>query len=138
MESQIMDSLSGILSFSRYFLSAVSMLFIFAVVYMQVTPYNEIKMIRDQGKTAPAISFGGAVLGFTLPMASAISHSVNFPDMIIWSVIAMLIQILVFVLLRFFFPRLIKDIIEDKNGAALFIAVLSLAAGIIDAACMTY
>jgi len=138
MESQIFESLSGLLSFARYFIGSITMLIIFSVLYLWVTPYNEIRMIRDQGKTAPAISFGGAILGFTLPMASAIAHSVSFIDMIIWSGIAMLIQIFVFILLRAAYPRLIKDIIDDKNGAAIFIGALSLAAGIINAACMTY
>ena len=138
MKSQLTDSLSGVASFGVYFLGSMVLLLVFCAIYMAVTPYNEIKLIREEGKTAPAISFGGAVLGFTLPMASAISHSVSFLDMVIWSVVAMVVQILTFVLIRLSFPAFIKAITEDKNGAAAVVAILSMAAGIINAASMTY
>jgi putative membrane protein len=138
MESQIIASLSGVVAFAKYFFGSLLLLFIFAWVYLIITPYNEIKMIRDKGMTAPAISLGGAIFGFSLPMASAIAHSVGFTDMVIWSAIAMFVQIFVFLLIRIIFPKLIKDITEDKNGAAIAIAAFSVAAGILNAASMTY
>jgi putative membrane protein len=138
MESQILASLSGITAFAKYFFGSLALLFIFSSVYMFFTPYNELKMIRDKGMTAPAISLGGAILGFSLPMASAIAHSVGFLDMVIWSAIAMLVQLFVFLVIRIIFPKLIKDITEDKNGAAIAIAAFSIAAGILNAASMTY
>jgi putative membrane protein len=138
MKSQILESLSGVASFAAYFAGAMVLLLVFCGIYLVVTPYNELALIRDEGKTAPAISFAGAVLGFTMPMASAISHSVSLVDMVIWSVVAMLVQILTFVMIRVSFPKFIKQIADDKSGAAAFVAIISIAAGILNAASMTY
>lgn len=138
MQSQIMESASGIIYFAQYFFGSIGLLVIFSTLYICVTPYNEIKEIRDNGKTAPAVSFAGAILGFCLPTASAIAHSVSFLDMVIWAVIAMIVQIIIFSLLRIIFPQMIKGIAADKLGPALFIGALSLAAGLLNAASMVY
>jgi putative membrane protein len=138
MKSQVLDSLAGLTSFAVYFLGSMVLLLLFCSIYLLVTPYNELKLIREDGKTAPAISLGGAVLGFTLPLASAISHSVSFLDMVIWALVALLVQILTFLTIRVGLPTLVKAIADDKNGAAALVAVISLAAGIINAASMTY
>jgi putative membrane protein len=138
MQSQILESASGIIFFAQYFFGSIGLLIIFAALYICVTPYNEIREIRDHSKTAPSISFAGAILGFCLPLASAIAHSVSFTDMVIWAAIAMIVQILVFSLLRIIFPQMIKGIAADKLGPALFIGALSLAAGLLNAASMVY
>lgn len=137
MTSQIADSLSGLIPFLTYFGGGIALLLLFSYIYLRVTPYHEIELVR-QGKTAPAISFGGALIGFVCPLYSAISHSVNMVDMLIWALIALIVQILVFIVLRIMFSHLIEDIAQDRIGSALFLAFASVAAGLINAASMTY
>jgi len=137
MTDQIVASLSGLIPFLAYFGGGTVLLLLFSFVYLRVTPYPEIELVR-QGKTAPAISFGGALIGFVCPLYSAISHSVNLVDMIIWALVALVVQIVVFVVLRIMFSRLIDDIAEDRIGPAVFLAFVSVAAGLINAASMTY
>lgn len=137
MTSQIADSLTGIIPFLTYFGGGIVLLLLFSFVYLRVTPYHEIELVR-QGKTAPAISFGGALIGFVCPLYSAISHSVNLVDMIIWAMVALVVQILVFVVLKIVFSHLIEDIAQDHIGPAVFMAFVSVAAGLINAASMTY
>lgn len=137
MTSQIADSLSGLIPFLAYFGGGIVLLLLFSFIYLRVTPYHEIELVR-QGKTAPAISFGGALIGFVCPLYSAISHSVNMVDMLIWAIIALVVQILVFIVLRIMFSHLIEDIAQDHIGSALLLAFASVAAGLINAASMTY
>lgn len=137
MESEILQSVSGIINFLKYFGGASLLLVVFIFTYSRITPYDEIRMIRD-GKTAPAISLGGAILGYVFPMYSAIAHSVSLVDMVIWALIALVVQLIVFVVLRILFSHLIEDMSNDKIGPAVFLAVVSIAAGLINAACMTY
>ncbi len=137
MESTILQSLNGLSAFGQYFIGSIILLVIFIALYGLITPYNEYKLIRE-GKTAPAISFGGSVLGYTFPMCSAITHSVSLIDMVLWAVIAMVVQILVFLAMKLLFNRLIIDVVEDKLGPAILLAILSISAGLINAACMTY
>lgn len=91
-----------------------------------------------EGKTAPAISFGGAFIGFVLPLHSAITHSVGFLDMLIWALVAMVVQILVFSLVRMVFKDLVRQIEENQIAAATLLAFFSVAIGLLNAASMTY
>lgn len=131
------ESLGGLNGFFLHFLISVILVLVFSMLYVRITPYAEFKLIRA-GKVAPAVSFSGALLGFVIPLASAIVHSVSLLDMLVWSGIAFVVQVLVFFLLRAFFDNLCRGIADDKLAPAIFLAVLSLAAGILNASCMTY
>jgi len=73
-------SLSGFDDFLLYFGLSIGFLAAFLYIYMLVTPYNELQLIRS-GNAAAAWSVGFAMLGFSLPLASAVIHSVNPWDM---------------------------------------------------------
>lgn len=133
----IMESLAGIGSFFAYFTAAILLLLLFCLIYGKVTPYPEMKLIRE-GRVAPAVSFVGAMFGFIIPLASAISHSVAFMDMIVWALIALLVQIAVFILLRLIFKELCEKIAGGSLAEAILLGGFSFAAGILNAACMTY
>lgn len=130
-------SLSGLPAFLLYFGLGLALLVVFLVLYSWVTPYHEFGLIRD-GNTAAAISLSGATLGFVLPLASAIAHSVNPIDMVVWGVIALVVQIVVYFVVARLLPRLGEQIPEGRVSAATLLAVLSLAAGLLNAAAMTY
>jgi putative membrane protein len=137
MEFTIMESFSGLGAFFGYFAASAVLLVLFCVVYLRVTPYAELSLVKE-GKTAPAISFGGALIGFVLPLASAITHSVSFLDMALWALVALVVQVIVFLVLKGCLPGAIRDIAEDRMGPAIVVAVFSTAAGILNAACMTW
>ena len=84
MHSTLLDSLSGLLDFCTYFGAALAYTAVFCTIYCKITPYDELKLIRE-GNSAPAISFAGALIGFILPLYSAITHSVGLIDMLIWA-----------------------------------------------------
>lgn len=137
MQPSIAESLAGLVPFLGYFAASVVLLLVFCFVYLHVTPFPELRLVR-QGKTAPAVSFGGAVLGFVLPVASAVAHSVSFLDMLLWGTVALVVQVVVFLALRLFLGALVRDIAEDRMGAAIVVAVFSISAGLLNAACMTW
>ncbi|MFA7406107.1 MAG: DUF350 domain-containing protein [Pelobacteraceae bacterium] len=137
MHSSFSDSLSGLLGFCIYFGAALGFVVLFCGVYCAMTPYNELKLIRA-GNTSAAISFGGALLGFVLPLYSAITHSVGFIDMLIWAMIALLIQLATFGSIRLLLKSLVRDIENDHTAAATLLAFCSVSIGILNAACMTY
>ena len=137
MQPTILESFSGLYDFLAYFAASAVLLVLFCIVYLGVTPYPELRLVKE-GKTAPAISFGGAVIGFVLPLASAIAHSVSFMDMALWALVALVVQVIVFLILRICFSGLVRDIAEDRLGAATVVAVFSIATGLLNAACMTW
>ena len=131
------QSLAGLPSFLFYFATAVSLLLLFVTAYILITPYHEIALIRE-GNPAAAASLSGAILGFVLPLASAIAHSVSLFDMAVWGLIALLIQLLVYGAGRLLLPGLARDIPAGRVASGAFVGALALAIGILNAACMTY
>ena len=129
--------LSMLPAFLSYFAVAVALLAVFLLIYINVTPYDEIALIR-QGNTAAAISLSGALIGFALPMANVIAHSDTLADLTAWGAIAGVIQILTYLVARFTLPHLSEDIPAGKVAPATFLAALSLTVGLTNAACMTY
>ena len=132
-----MISLEPIGLFLVYFGVALVFQAVFLALYMAVTPHHEVALIK-QGNAAAAISLGGAVLGFTLPLASVIIHSVSLLDMAVWSVVALLVQLAVYRLVDFLLREISRHIEEGNVAAATTLAVASLALGMINAASMTY
>jgi len=130
-------SLSGFDEFVIYFGLAVLFVALFLTLYIRVTPYSEIQLIRA-GNAAAAWSLGFTLLGFSLPLAAAIIHSVNPWDMMLWSVIALVVQVLVFVVVRMLLPGITTQIEEGKVASGAFLGMVSLAAGVLNAASMTY
>ncbi len=137
METLQLEAFQGLFDFGKYFVAALGYLLIFCLIYTKETPSEELKLVRE-GKVAPAISLGGALFGFVLPLHSAITHSVGFMDMLIWALIAMVVQILAFSLVRLIFKDLVQKIEEDQSAAATVLAFFSTAIGLLNAASMTY
>lgn len=137
MNATILESAQGVIEFCKYFVAGLLFMGAFCGIYCKVTPYDELKLVRE-GKVAPAISFGGALIGFVLPLHSAITHSVHFVDMLIWALVAMIVQITVFSGLRFVMKDMVKQIEENEIAAATLLSFFSIAIGILNAASMTY
>src|SRR5690349_2006722 len=110
----LLESLAKLDLFLAHFAASVVLLILFSLVYVRVTPYPEFRLIKE-GKVAPAISFSGALLGFTIPLASAIAHSVSLLDMVVWAVIALVVQIVVFLVLRTCFGGISQAIANDRR-----------------------
>lgn len=130
-------SLSGLPPFLLYFTSGAVLLLLFSFIYTLLTPHSELPLIR-KGNIAAAVAYGGALLGYTLPLASAIAHSVSFVDMLIWSGIGLVIQLSVLGIVRLAVPSLFLDMENGMVAPAVLLATISFAAGIINAASMTY
>jgi len=128
--------LAGLPNFLGYFGVSIALLLAFAFVYSLATPHAEFKLIRE-GKTAAAIAFSGSLLGFVLPLHSAISHSVNLVDCTLWGVVAFVVQIATFFVLRFVIGDLAQRITRDEVASGVVVASVSIAVGLLNAACMT-
>lgn len=130
--------LEAIGSFILYFGIAIALLFIFQAVYMAVTPHRETELIKG-GNVAAATAYIGAIIGFCLPLASALAHSISLLDFVIWGFIAGFVQVLTWVIVRtFFYKNISESIVAGTLAPALKLAGISVAVGILNAASMTY
>lgn len=129
------SSLAGIIPFISYLAVAIVAIGIFIFVYTLVTPHSEMKLIKANNEAA-GISFGGAVLGFVYPLTVAMKVSDSIYDFMVWAVIAMVVQIVLFLAIRIPFPRLILRIEAGEKSVALMLASLSIAFGLVNGTCM--
>ncbi|MEO5337376.1 MAG: DUF350 domain-containing protein [Magnetospirillum sp. WYHS-4] len=120
-----------------YILVALGLFGAGLAVYVWVTPYKEFRLIRE-GNMAASCSLVGTMIGFALPLASAMSHSVDLADMAIWSVIALVFQILAFAAATFLFKGFKAGIEEGKVSYGIMLGGLSVAVGILNAGALTY
>jgi putative membrane protein len=109
---------------------------LFIAIYVRITPYREIALIR-KGNTAAAISLGGAIVGFALPLARAVAQSVNLADLGIWALVALVAQLAAFFVARAIFKDIARHIEDGTPAPAIFLASLSIAIGLLNAAAMT-
>lgn len=137
MPSDIAHSLSTLPAFLAYFGLAVGVTAVFILVYLWITPHDEMRLIREN-KEAAAISFVGALIGFIIPVATATAQSVSWVDCLIWSVVALIVQALVFLVVHWFLPRISEEITNNERAPAIFLAGISIGVGILNAASMTY
>ncbi|KKO48321.1 membrane protein [Arsukibacterium sp. MJ3] len=137
MLNTALSSLAGIPSFLAYFALAVLLLVLFIRIYTWVTPHDEFALIRANNPAA-AIAFAGALIGFSWPLSSAITHSLSLLDCAIWGAVALVVQILTFLISSIALKQLPKRITEGELAAGLFSAGCSITIGMLNAACMSY
>ena len=131
------DFVAGAIAFVLAFLAAGGFALVFTSLYRLVTPHDEGKLIRE-GNVAAAVALGGAVLGYMIPLASALSQTHSLVEFAAWALLAGVIQILVFwVVRRVALPDVSARIERGETSSAIYLLLISVAVGIINAACMT-
>lgn len=137
MLATTLSSLNGIPPFLAYFALAIVLTGIFIRVYTWVTPQDELALIGANNPAA-ALAFGGALIGFALPLSSAITHSLSLLDCAVWGAVALIVQVLTFVVLRIAVKQLPERINKGEVATGSFVAASAISVGLINAACMSY
>ncbi len=130
-------SLTGLPDFLIYFAVATVLVALYLALYTLATMHNEFALIR-QNVISAATALGFSLVGFALPLASAIVHANSIVDCLVWGLVAFAVQLLVYWLVRLLMPNLSQRIAAGEMAAALFLGAASLSAGIINAAAMTF
>jgi putative membrane protein len=125
--------MDALIAFGSYFLTALALLAAFIALYVQVTPYREFALIRENN-TAAALALSGAVLGFTFPLLASIYYTQSLAEMALWAGITCLVQLTVFLVMRHQAPR----IAAGDTAPAILLATLSVAVGLINALCISH
>lgn len=127
----------GLTAFILAFGMAGVFLVAFKLIYQLITPYHEPSLIKD-GNSAAAITLGGALIGFVLPLTSALSNTLSLREFAAWALVACVIQLVTFVIVsRLVFKNLAQKIEAGDNAAAIYMASISLCVGLLNAACMS-
>lgn len=123
-------------SFLDYALnSGVAALMLLAAVtlYVLLTPWKEFALVRDNN-TSAGIALSGAVVGLSIPIAAALATSMSLYDVLIWGVVALLLQLIVYRVVDLLLGDIPKRIQDDEIGAAVLLVGAKLATAFILAA----
>ena len=135
--TDLLASLSTIIPFLGYFIPSLLLVFFFVWVYTKITPHKEVALIKENNPAA-ATTYVGTLIGIALPIASVIANAVGFIDFIIWAILAGIIQLITFFILRLFYPKISERIEQGEMAIAIKLAGVSIIVGILNAACITY
>lgn len=141
----VLQQWSSFVNFLTYLVVSIPLLLIGIKIFMWQTPYNEMELIRnaaccdqsvkDEAGIAAAHSLGGKIVGQALVIASAVFHSVSVVDLIIWGIIGIIFQVLVYFAFEKLTPfKVSEEVVKGNIAVGVFSARLSFATGLILAA----
>ncbi len=125
-----------IVNYALHLIAAGLLLFVFFLIYTWATPFDEMKLVR-QGNLAAALTLGGAMIGFSMTVASGLLHTDALTSFVGWSAAAAVIQLFTYVLVT----RLLhmsKEHIESNNIAfGVLLASISISVGAVSAGALS-
>jgi len=131
------DFFGGVVAFAGYFGGAIVFFLAFGFVYLRLTPHREFDLIVREHNVSAAIALSGTLLGFAIALAGAIHNTRSVLEFIAWGLVAALAQLVAYGLARLAHPNLSQAIEHNALAAAIWLAAVSIAAGIVCDACMT-
>ncbi|WP_376099541.1 DUF350 domain-containing protein [Roseomonas sp. CCTCC AB2023176] len=132
-----MTSLATLPNFLLHLVVGLAIVVAGAWAYIRMTPHDEMRLIAT-GNSGAAVKLAGTLIGFGLPVSQAIRSSINVLDALVWGVIALVAQILVFVVITRVLPdwRAAMEQRGEVAGAILY-AGAAITVGMVNAGCLT-
>lgn len=133
MKELLAYSLTNVLSYLMFAGSLALLLALILAIYLWITPFKEIKLIRD-GNNAAAIAFAGVLVGFALPLHAVASSAGTFPVMVVWSITVLLGQLIGLLVAWRIVGNLRTGIEADRVAYGILLGGIALAVGLINSA----
>jgi putative membrane protein len=136
MEAIIQSIISGVPVLALHLVTTFAILIGGMGIYMWITPYEDIKLVRE-GNNAAAVALGGAFLGLAIPLAGSLAGSVTSLDILFWGLITLVVQLVCFKVVDLVLRGLPKRIAAGEMASAIFLAFVKVSAGAIVATAVT-
>jgi putative membrane protein len=135
--STIADALeTGLPQLLLQFVVTIVLLMVGVAIYMAFSPYKELDLVR-RNNTAGGVVYAGTVIALAIPLASLLATTSYVVDIIIWGIVALVIQLLTLAVVSLLLLRHLRIMIESGNiAAALTVAATQIAVALVNAATM--
>lgn len=127
----------GLADFAIYFGMGLGFMVLYVVLYLHATPHREITLIRGDNLPA-AVVLAGALLGFALPLASALRTASGLLDVAAWAFMALVAQLAAYGLVALLLKDFSRRINRGEMAAAVLAAAIHLGVGLINSAAMSF
>ena len=126
---------SGLPMLLLQFVLVLALLVAGIFIYMTVTPFHERELVRN-GNSAAATVLGGALVALAIPLAALLATTGSFLDILVWGVVAVLLQLLTMAIVSHLFRGMRAMIEAGQVGAAIPLVAAQLSIGLLNAAAM--
>lgn len=135
--SAIADALgSGLPRLLLQFIVAIALLLAGVAIYTAFTPYKERELVR-RNNSAGGVVYAGTIVALAIPLASLLATTGYVLDIVVWGIIALLIQLATLAAVSLLLLRHLRTMIEAGNiAAALTVAAAQIAVALLNAAVM--
>ena len=127
----------GLADFATYFGIGLGFMLLYVVLYLYATPHREITLIRGDNLPA-AVVLAGALLGFAVPLASALRVANGLLDVAAWAFMALIAQLAAYALVALLLKDFSRRINRGEMAAAVLAGSIHLAVGLINSAAMSF
>ena len=126
---------SGLPMLLLQFVLVLALLVAGIVIYMGVTPFRERELLRN-GNPAAATVLGGALVAIAIPLAALLATTGALLDILVWGVVAVLLQLLTVVIVLHLLRSMRTMIEAGQVAAAIPLVAAQLSIGLLNAAAM--
>jgi len=102
---------------------------------MQVSEDRARELLRD-GNPAAATVLGGALVALAIPLAALLATTGSFLDILVWGVVAVLLQLLTMAIVSHLLRGMRAMIEAGQVAAAIPLVAAQLSIGLLNAAAM--
>jgi len=135
MDSILATLQQGLPVLAGQFAATLALLGVGMACYMAVTPFNEWRLVQ-QGNVAAGIVVAGMLIALAMPLAATLATSVLVLDIVLWGLVALVIQLATFVVAAALL-RGLRGMIEAGNVAAALVLVgIQIAVALLNAGAM--
>src|SRR6478752_3823330 len=125
----------GLPALLLHFGLVLGLLMVGIFVYMAVTPFRERELLRA-GNTAAATVLGGALVALAIPLAALLATTAALLDILVWGVVAVLLQLLTVTILLHLLRGMRAMIEAGQVAAAIPLVAAQISIGLLNAAAM--
>jgi putative membrane protein len=127
---------TGLPALLLQFAVTIVLLIVGVAIYSVFTPYKELDLVR-RNNAAGGVVYAGTVIALAIPLASLLATTSYLLDIVVWGIVALVIQLLTLAVVSLLLLRHLRIMIEAGNiAAALTVAATQIAVALLNAAAM--
>ena len=132
----MLDSLrAGLPVLLPQFAATLVLLAVGVFCYRLITPFNERRLVAE-GNVAGGVVYAGSLVALAIPLAATLAASVVLLDVVLWGVVALILQLVAFGVASLLLRDLRRKIEDGNVAAALALVGIQIAIALLNAGAM--
>jgi putative membrane protein len=113
----------------------LALLAVGVAVYTRITPFDERRLVAE-GNAAGGLTLAGSIVALAIPLAATLATSAYWLDILLWGVVALILQLVAFAVATLLIRDLRGQIESGNVASATALVGVQLGVAVINAAAM--